>query len=443
MKRSTCWSGMALPLMGVCFSAVLSTAAWAEEPGESWPQWRGVNRDGLSQSTGLSADWAATAPRLEWMTEGFGSGYASISIADGKIFTTGNVEGAQAVVAASQETGQVLWRTPITEGVPQHDYEGARSTPTFDDGRLYVVASSGRIVCLDAEKGTVIWARDFSDWGGRMMSGWGFSESPLVDGNLVICTPGGDRGAVVALNKRTGANVWAAVVPDQIGDNKNHGGTDLRPGAAYSSVVISEAAGVKQYVQLLGQGLVGIRAKDGEYLWGYEDVANNVANIPTPIAIDDMVFCSTGYGTGSALLDLKKRGNRIVATERYFLDARTFQNHHGGVILANGHLYAGHRHGEGFPICVELETGKVIWGGDFRGPGGGSAAIAMADGHLVFRYQDGTVAWIEATPQEYRLKGEFKPEYQERESWAHPVIVDGRLYLREQDKLMCYDLRVQ
>ena len=113
------------------------------------------------------------------------------------------------------------------------------------------------------------------------------------------------------------------------------------------------------------------------------------------------------------------------------------------MILSNGHLYAGHRHGEGFPICVELETGKVIWGGDFRGPGGGSAAIAMADGHLVFRYQDGTIAWIEATPQEYRLKGEFKPEYQERESWAHPVIVDGRLYLREQDKLMCYDLRAQ
>ncbi len=408
---------------------------------ESWPQWRGPNRDGHSASTGLATDWEASPPSLVWMAEGMGSGYAGVAIADGKIFTTGNRDGAQAVVAVDQQTGQVLWTSRITDSEPNHDYGGSRCTPSYDDGKLYVVASSGRIVCLDAADGRVRWFRDFSDWGGRMMSGWGYSESPLVDGNLVLCTPGGERGTIVALNKNTGRDVWAAAVPDVLGDGKNHNGTDVRPGAGYSSIVISEAAGVKQYVQLLGQGVVGVRARDGRYLWGYEEVANNVANIPTPVPFGDRIFCTTGYGTGAALLELSKRGERVEAREVYFLDQRTFQNHHGGVVQVGDYLYGGHRHNEGFPICVELATGKVIWGGDERGPGGGSAAVTYADGLLVFRYQDGIVALIEATPEGYRLKGSFRPEYQERESWAHPVIVDGRLYLREQDKLMCYDLR--
>lgn len=436
------WLGWSRSLVALGVVGLSATVASAEDP-ESWPQWRGPARDGHSQSTGISRDWDAQAPQLEWMSEGLGGGYASVSIADGKIFTMGNIDGGQAVIAMDQQDGRVLWKQLVTEQVPQHGYEGSRCTPAYDDGRIYVVASSGRIVCLKASDGEVIWFRDFADWGGRMMSGWGFSESPLVDGDRVICTPGGEQGTIVALNKRTGANIWAAAVPNQIGDGKNHNDTGLNPGAAYSSVVISNAAGVKQYVQLLGQGVVGVRASDGRYLWGYEDAANNVANIPTPIPVGDQVFCTTGYGTGSALLEITGRGNNFEAREVYFLDQRTFQNHHGGVVQVGDYLYGGHRHNEGFPICVELATGKVVWGGDQRGAGGGSAAVAAVDGLLVFRYQDGVVALIEATPDGYQLKGSFKPEYQERESWAHPVIVDGRLYLREQDKLMCYDLRAR
>jgi outer membrane protein assembly factor BamB len=273
-----------------------------------------------------------------------------------------------------------------------------------------------------------------------MMSGWGFSESPLVDGDKVICTPGGDDAAVVALNKETGKEIWRCTVP-KIGDGKNHHDKDLKHGAAYSSVVKTNGAGVEQYIQLLGQGVVGIRAEDGKYLWGYEDVGNDVANIPTPIVRDDFVFVSTGYGTGSALLKLQKNGDGVSAEEVYFIEPKELQNHHGGLLLIGNHIFGGHKHGQGFPICVEMESGATQWGGDIRGEGKGSAAVTYADGHLIFRYEDGTLALIEANTEDYKLKGSFKPEFQEGTSWAHPVVVDGRLYLREQDKLMCYDLR--
>lgn len=419
--------------------AALSGSVRSEEP-DSWPQWRGPNRDGLSASKGLLKSWEGTTPKLAWMTEGMGGGYASISVADGKIFTTGNLADGQAVMAVSRTNGETLWSTLITDQVPKHGYEGSRSTPTYDNGRVYVVASSGRIVCLNAENGQQVWAREFADWNGKMMSGWGFSESPLVDGDWVLCTPGGNDAMIVALDKNTGKEVWKSAI-GEFGDGKNKNEQDVRQGAAYSSIVVCEGAGVKQYVQLVGQGVIGVRARDGQFLWGYEEASNPTANIPTPVVSGDYVFTSTGYGTGSALLKLSRSGAGVSAEEIYFLDAKTFQNHHGGLLLIDGYIYSGHKHNNGFPICVEMETGKVIWGGDERGPGKGSAAITYADGHLVFRYQDGVVALIEATPEGYRLKGQFTPEFQERESWAHPVILDGMLYLREQDKLMCYDLR--
>ena len=201
---------------------------------------------------------------------------------------------------------------------------------------------------------------------------------------------------------------------------------------------MTEAAGVRQYVQLIGGGLIGVRADDGQFLWGYGRIANGTANIPTPLITGDFVFTSTGYQTGAALLRLEPSGEGVAAKEVYFLGPDKFQNHHGQMILKDGYVYAGHQHGNGFPICVELESGDVAWGGNIRGAGNGSAAVTYADGNLIFRYQNGTVALIEATPDEYRLKGTLRPEYQEDRSWAHPVVVDGRLYLREQDKLMCY-----
>lgn len=397
-----------------------------------WPQWRGPARDGKSTETGLIENWDKTPPKHLWTIEGMGEGYASVSISQGSLYTTGNVESGQAVIKVNLADHTVVWTQVVTEKKPDHGYPGSRCTPSIDGDQLYVVTSDGRITCLKAKDGEVVWTRPFSDWDGRMQNGWGYSESPLVDGKLVLCTPGGPKAMIVALDKMTGKEVWKSTVP-KVGEK----GHDT---AGYSSIVISNGAGVKQYVTLVGSGVVGVRASDGKYLWGYNNVANGVANIPTAVTEGDYVFASSGYGTGSCLLKLSKQGNGVQAEEVYFLDAKTFENHHGGFVLSDGYIYSGAKHNNGFPICVELKTGEVKWGGNIRPVGSGSAGVTMADGQIIYRYQDGKLALVRATPSGYELNGTFTPEYQERESWAHPVVSGGKLYLREQNKLMCYDL---
>jgi len=400
---------------------------------EDWPQWRGAARDGRASVPGLEMDWDVKPPEHLWTIDGMGEGYASVSIANDRLYTTGNLDDGQAVICVDLKTNEVAWTTPITNGRPDHSYTGSRSTPTIDDDRAYVVSSDGQIVCLNTDDGSILWKRSFTtDWDGQMMSGWGFSESPLVDEGQVICTPGGSKATLVALDKMTGKEIWKTAVP--------YAGDRGKDGAGYSSVVISNGGGVKQYVQLIGRGLIGVRAKDGKLLWGYDKVANDVANIPTPICTGDYVFASSGYQTGACLLKISKARDGVSVKEEYFLNPRTFQNHHGGMILDGDFVYSGHQHGKGFPICIHLPTGDVRWGGNIRPKGEGSAAVTEVNDQLIFRYENGLLALINATPKGYEPKGTFTPEYQDRESWSHPVVVDGKLYLREQNKLMCYQL---
>jgi len=415
--------------------AVIATLSLANSLADDWPQWRGPNRDGRSAETGISKDWKNQPPRHLWTVGGMGRGFASLAIVDGRVYTTGNVGSGQSVICVDASTGAPIWTTPVTNGAPRHDYAGSRSTPTVDGDRVYVVSSDGGIACLKTSDGNVVWKRPFSDFGGRMMSGWGYSESPLVDGNLVVCTPGGNDAMMVALDKNTGKDVWRCPMP--------RGGDQGGDGAGYSSIVISNGGGVKQYVQIVGRGLIGVRASDGKFLWGYNKVANGTANIPTPLVSGDYVFASTGYGAGAGLVKLSKRGDAVEPKEDYFLDGQVFQNHHGGMVLVGDYVYTGNGHGNGFPTCLNWKTGKIKWGGKRRGPGGGSAAVTLVGDQLLFRYENGVIGLISATPDGYRLNGEFTPEYQEAESWSHPVVVDGKMYLREQDKLMCYDVKAQ
>jgi outer membrane protein assembly factor BamB len=407
----------------------------AASSGGEWPGWRGPNRDGIARETGLLPEWKAGGPPLAWKASGTGTGFSSVAVSGGRIFTLGDRDGAQQVIALNEADGKVLWTAKL--GLPWKDEMGGpRGTPTVSDDLVYAVGTEGDVAAFEAATGKERWRRSLErDFGGSMMSIWKFSESPLVDGDRVIVTPGARDAALVALDKKTGKEIWRAAVPDL--------GPKGKDGAGYSSVVISKAAGVKQYVQLLGRGLVGIRAEDGKFLWGYNKVANDVANISTPVVLANWVFASTGYQTGSAFVELSKAGDGIQAKELYFLDPKTFQNHHGGFVLVGNQVYGGHGHRKGFPICIEFTTGKVLWGGDVRNAGSGSAAVAYADGNLYFRYENGLVVLIRATPEGYQEKGSFTIPGVKDPSWSHPVIAGGRLYLREQDALYAYDVKAK
>jgi outer membrane protein assembly factor BamB len=429
-------SGMAAGaiLAAAVFALPLSSSG-AAGPGGEWPGWRGANRDGLSKETGLLQTWKAGGPPLLWKATGAGTGFSSLAVSGGRIFTLGDRDGAQQVIALNEADGKLLWTAKL--GPPWRDQMGGpRGTPTVSDGLVYAVGTEGDLVCVEAATGNVLWRKSLvADFGGSMMSMWKFSESPLVDGDRVVVTPGARGAALVALDKKTGKEIWRAAIPDL--------GPKGKDGAGYSSVVISNATGVKQYVQLLGRGLVGIRAEDGKFLWGYNRIANDVANIPTPVVHVNWVFASTGYQTGSAFLELTKApsGEGLHVNEVYFLDAKTFQNHHGGFVRVGNQVYGGHGHRKGFPICVELTTGKVLWGGDVRNAGQGSAAVAYADGNLYFRYENGVMVLIRATPEGYEEKGSFTIPDVKDPSWSHPVIAGGRLYLREQDAVYAYDVK--
>jgi len=400
-----------------------------------WPQWRGPSRDGKAIGANMRTDWEKSPPQLLWSMEGIGVGYGSTAIVGDRLYTTGYVGQEEVISAVNLATRKVLWQTPIGGIVefPGHDdWQGSRDTPTVDGNRLYAVASDGAIVCLDIANGKQVWRKSFSDDFGSKRPQWGFAESPLVDGNAVVCTPGSEKAMMVALDKNSGKELWRTPYADL--------GETGKKEAGYSSVVISNGGGVKQYVQMTGKGAVGVRAKDGKLLWNYNKVANGVAVIPTPLIDGDNVFVSSGYGAGAALLKLSKSGDGVKADEVYFLKADDFQNHHGQMVLNDGYVYAGRGHGKGFPVCVELKTGKILWGEGERGPGNGSAAVIFVDGHMIFRYESGVVALIEAAPSSYNLEGTFEPEFTEGKNWAHPVVCDGKLYLRQKDHLMCYDV---
>ncbi len=420
--------------VGICVLVLVSgTVGWADD----WPQWRGPNRDGVCRETGLLQQWPEGGPTLLWELAGMGAGYSTVAILDGKLYSMGDrqvgSEKAQYVYAYDLATRSQLWATRIG---PAHQ-DGPRCTPTLDGGFVYAIGTEGDVVCLRLDDGRRVWSKNLlKDLGGASNPSWKFSESPLIDGDRLLCTPGGHNAAIAALDKATGEVIWKTSMSD-IGPNG-------RDEAGYSSVMISHGAGVKQYVQLTNEGLIGVAADSGKFLWGYNRVANRVANIPTPVIDGDYVFTSTAYQTGSALLKLVPDGSGVKAEEVYWLDKDTFQNHHGGFVKVGDYIYGGHNHNRGEPTCLEMKTGKVMWHADQLGRGSG--CVLYADGCLYFLYEDGTAVLIEATPERYNLKGSFKLPQRPTATgtaWPYPVISDGRLYLRHADVLFCYDVKAK
>lgn len=408
-----------LIFVGVCASA----------NADDWPAWRGANRNAVSQETGLIDAWPADGPPLGWRVPGIGKGYSSVVVSEGLVFTTGRIDGDVYYFAIELKTGKQKWASKIGTTA-----RNVMATPTVHGKFVYAVDPDGELVCLSVSDGKIVWQRSFvEDFGGRLMSGRGYGESPLVDGERLICTPGGADAMIVALDRRSGDVIWKSTIPDI--------GKKGRDGAAFSSILISHAAGVRQYVQLVGRGLVGVEAETGRFLWGYNDIANQTANIPTPVGRADFVFSANGYHAGGVLLKIERDDSEtgVSAREVYRLKGNRFQNHHGGFVLIGHHIFGGHGSNNGLPTCFEFETGKIAW--KQRGAGTGSASVVAADGHLYFHYQDGVVALIEASTEDYRLKGTFNLPSAGGDSWSHPVIAAGRLFLREQEELFAYNLR--
>jgi len=399
--------------------AISSLTAFAAD----WPQWRGPNRDGKSPETGLLKSWPEGGPALSWKTTGLGAGYSGISLVGDKMFTMGDVDGSSQIMALNAADGKKLWSTKMGKPGGGGGYPGPRCTPAFDNGLLYAIDQNGNIICVEANTGKEIWRKNLiADFKGEMMSGWGYSESPLIDGNQVICTPGGNQGAIIALDKKTGETIW---------QSKEY--TDK---AAYSSVVLVEIDGVRQYIQLTGSSVGGVAAKDGKLLWRAPR-AGRTAVIPTPIYRDNQVYVTSGYGVGCNSFKITSENGVFKAEEVY--KNTTMVNHHGGVILIGDHLY-GFSDGKGW-VCQEFKTGKQVWGEKTKL---GKGAVTYADGHLYLRSESGrgTIVLLEASPTGYVEKGRFdQPERSDKNSWPHPVICNGKLFIRDQDVLLCYDIK--
>jgi len=391
-----------------------------------WPQWRGPDRSAVAKETGLLTEWPEGGPPLAWQVGGLGNGYSSVTIVGKRLYTMGGKgSSGESVICIDLATRDVLWRAKVGGGGrPQ-------STPTIDEGLVYALATDGQVACFDASTGKEVWRKHLQrDLGGGQTPTWKFAESPLIDGDRLICTPGGEDAVLAALDKKTGKPIWKSALPAGLRGKGAH--------AQYATIAPVTAGGVKQYVTLIKNlGLVGVAAADGTFLWNYRRINNGTANIPTALPYGEGVFCSTAYGTGAALLKLTATS----AQEVYFLSANTYQNHHGGFLRIGEHLYGGSGHNAGKPTCIELKTGKVLWQVDQ--PGGGSGSVVAADGHLYFLYQKGQVALIEAKPDRYQLQGKFDLPRQGGPAWAHPVVCRGKLYLRWADKLFCYDVKAK
>jgi outer membrane protein assembly factor BamB len=386
-----------------------------------WHQWRGANRDGKSLETGLLKQWPAGGPALVWKATGMGLGYSGPALTGNRIYCMGDGPDGCEAYALDVATGKRAWTAKVGRPGECGGFVGPRATPTVDGQAVYVLGQFGDLVCLNAATGQEGWRKSLTkDFGGGV-PGWGYSESPLVDGPLVVCAPGGAKGTVVALNKQTGAVVWQSA--------------GYKDGAHYTSIVAADIGNTHQYIHFSSASLVGLGATDGKVLWRAAR-AGKTAIVPTPIYADGQVFVTSGYGVGHNSFKIAGAGGQFTATPAY--EGREFANHHGGVILHEGHLH-GHSDAGGW-MCMEFKTGKIAW----QNRGVGKGAIGFADGHFYMRSEGGkgTVALVEASPAAYTEKGRFdQPDRSNKNSWPHPVIAGGKLYLRDQDVLLCYDVK--
>jgi outer membrane protein assembly factor BamB len=448
-----------------CLALVLpSVTAFARSPESfDWPQWQGPDRNGTSKEHGLLKEWPKDGPPLAWKIKGLGGGYSTPSIAAGRIFGMSNRDEKEIVWALSEKDGTTLWVTPLGPAIQQRmpqGREGPACTPTVEGERLYVLGLGGDLACLQVKDGTIIWRRSLTrDFAGRPPT-WSYRESPLVDGDKVICTPGGQNATLVALDKLTGNTIWKSQLPGSA--EGSSGGPGRAPaggpgrfgrggggfggsGAAYASAIAIVFDGQREYVQLTAKALVGVAASDGKFLWRYDRPANRMGiNCSPPVYHDGEVFAASAYSAGGGLVKLRKNESGGIKAEEVY-STKKMQNHHGGMILLDGCLYGANGGNEGgFLVCLDFQTGKVLWDerdGKRRAPKG---SVVLADDRLYYRTEKGTMLLIEPNSKQYMERGRFEqPDRSEQPAWPHPVIANGKIYLRDQDVLLCYDVKAK
>jgi outer membrane protein assembly factor BamB len=432
-----------LPLMLFALGSAPPDVPAPEQPDTGaknfdWPQWQGPGRNAVSKETGLLKEWPKDGPPLLWKVKNLGGGDSAPSVAAGRIIGMSNRDKDEVVWALAEADGKEQWATRLGDAykaqrMPQGK-EGPSCTPTVDGEFAYALGLGGDLVCLQVADGKIVWRKSLTTEFGGTPPMWSYRESPLVDGDKLIVTPGGKEVAIVALNKKTGEVIWKAKVPG--GD-----------GAAYSSAIAIDFGGQRQYVQLLRGGLVGVAAEDGKFLWRYDGPANRMGiNITTPLYYDGQVFGTSAYGAGGGLVKLSKDDKEGVKAEEVYL-TRKMQNHHGGVILLDGCLYGANGGNEGgYLACLEFKTGKVLWDErdkpDRKGVKKGS--VVLADARIYYRQEDGTMILFEPSPKEYIERGSFaQPDRSNLSAWSHPIIANGKLYVRDQDVLFCYDVKAK
>jgi len=394
--------------------------ARGQSPSTDWPQWRGPERNGVSKESGLLGQWPRSGPPVAWSAAMLGAGYGSMAVQGDRIWLQGMRNNQSVVSSLNRADGKQVWARILGPAGDNDRGPGPRSTPTIDGDRLYALSETGDLACLRTSDGTVVWQRNILKEFRAGNPYWLLSESPLVDGNLVIVSPGGRGAGIVALDKMSGKTVWTS--------------KELSDGAGYSSPIIADVGGVRTIMNFTADAGVGVRASDGKLMWRNTQPANGTANIATPVYSDGKVFYTSSYGTGASLLGLKAAGNEVRAQEIYF--TRDMKNHHGGVVLVNGHIYG---YNDSILTCLEFNSGKVVW----RDRSVGKGAVTYADGHLYILSENNVVGLVEATPAGYREKGRFSIADQGWPSWAHPVVSGGRLYVRNQGTLTSYDVRAR
>ncbi len=365
----------------------------------------------------MLASWPAGGPPRVWTSSEIGRGYSSIAVARGRVYTTGSIGADEFLFALDASDGGEVWRFRTGDTYENERGGGPRSTPTVDGDRVFVLGASGELWAVSVE-GRALWHLPILETFQVSNLAWGLSESPIVEGGKVIIATGSAGGSVVAFDRDSGAIVWQSK------------GLVEAPG--YASAIAVTVGGVRQIVHSLAEHVVGIRARDGELLWSYAGASNPWSNCTTPIFRDDRVFVTSAYDTGGALLKLTSTRDQTDAAEVWF--TRDLMNHHGGVVLVDRFLYG---FSKSVLTCLDFATGELQW--KDRSVGNGS--VIAADGMLYVLSQRGRVALVRTTPESYQEVSRFELEPDENPRWAHPAIADGRLYIRDGDRIHCYGVK--